>query len=316
MSDLASIAFIVIASSGAALLTIFFFWQPASADIKKRVDVLVGGVAARARENRGEIAVHRGRMDALTQIFTLGMPRKWGVAARPLTFVLASVAACAVAVLFCFITLKLPLWLAIPLVALASWLGPHILARMQQGKADKRFVDLFPEAIDMIVRMLRAGLPVSAAIRTVAQEAPAPVNGVFASLADQIDIGMSFEDALGIGSERIGLPDFRFFAAAVALQHTTGGNLVTTLEILGEIIRRRRVVRMKARAATAEVRMSAYVLGALPILVFGELILVNPTYLRPLITDPRGNVILAIAISLLLTAFLTMRHMMRGVLHT
>ena len=316
MTPFGPMGFVLFAALGVALLATFFLWHPVAADVKKRVDVLVGGVAERAREDRAELAAPRSRIDILKQFFMLGMPRKWGVGSRPLTFLLAALTAGAVTWLVCQSMIGLPLWLTVPLMVVGGWSGAHILARLEQGKSDERFTELFPEAIDMIVRMLRAGLPVSGAIRTVAKEAQPPVNRIFASLADQIAIGMTFEDALGIGSERIGLPDFRFFAAAVALQHTTGGNLVTTLETLSEIIRRRRAVRLKARAATAEVRMSAYVLGAMPFCVFGALIFVNPDYLKPLVTDSRGNVMLFIAIALLASAFLIMRRMMRSVSRT
>jgi tight adherence protein B len=313
MAQVGIIAIVLLAASAAALLVAFFLWNSVSAEVNRRVDVLAGGMAARALENRGEIPVPYSELDILKYLFTLGMPRKWGVDARPLTFALASLTAGATAWLLSQAMHGLPVWIRIALVALCAWLGPHLLARMEQGKAEKRFVDLFPDAIDMIVRMLRASLPVGVAIRTVGKEAPAPINCVFSSLADQIEIGITFEDALGIGSQRIGLPDFRFFAAAVALQHTTGGNLITTLEILGEIIRRRHAIRMKARAATAEVRMSAYVLGSMPFFVFGALFFVNPKYLTPLFVDPRGKVILVVSFSLLLGAFVTMRRMMRSV---
>jgi tight adherence protein B len=201
----------------------------------------------------------------------------------------------------------------LPLLVVAFWVMPNTLLRLEQRRADKRFVQLFPDAIDMIVRMLRANLPVSRAIRTVAKEAPAPISNTFTSLADQMDVGVSFEDALDGASKRIGLPDFRFFAAAVALQHSTGGNLVTTLEILAEIIRRRRTVRMKARAATGEVRMTAYILSAIPFLMVAALALTDPEYLAPLVIDPRGRFILALGGALLLLGFLTMRSMMRSV---
>ena len=299
--------------ASATLVTIFFLWRPGSENVQKRAETLMGGVAARSDEDRANPSANSAGMAVFKRIVTTGMQRKWGIKTAPLTLVLISLVACGGAWQIFHVLLGLPLWMAIPLVALAAWFSPHMLARMEQGRADKRFVDLFPDAIDMIVRMLRAGLPVSAAIRTVAQEAPAPINGVFASVADQIDIGISFDDALGIGSDRIGLPDFRFFAAAIALQHTTGGNLVTTLEILGETVRRRRAGRMKARAVTAEVRMSAYVLAAIPFIVFGALFFVDPAYLRPLFLDPRGNIILAVSFFLLLTAFITMRRMMRSV---
>ena len=302
-------------SVSAALLAFFSLWRPTLENVQKRAETLVGGVAARSNEDRANLSPQSAGMALFKRLVTAGMPRKWGVNTGPLTLVLISLIACGGAWQIFHVLLGLPLWMTIPLVAFAAWFSPNVLARLEQGRADKRFVDLFPDAIDMIVRMLRAGLPVNAAIRTVAQEAPAPINGVFASVADQIDIGISFDDALGIGSDRIGLPDFRFFAAAIALQHTTGGNLVTTLEILGEIVRRRRAGRMKARAVTAEVRMSAYVLAAIPFVVFGALLLVSPAYLRPLFVDPRGNIILAVSFVLLLMAFITMRSMMRSVVN-
>ena len=300
-------------SASAALVTVFLLWRPASEDVEKRAEILVGDFATPANKRRAELSVSSAGMALFKRLVMAGMPRQWGVTSPPLTLLLVSLIAGGGAWQITHVLLGLPLWMTIPLMALAAWFSPHILARMEQGRADNRFVDLFPDAIDMIVRMLRAGLPVSAAIRTVAQEAPAPINGVFVSVADQIDIGISFDDALGIGSDRIGLPDFRFFAAAIALQHTTGGNLVTTLEILGEIVRRRRAGRMKARAVTAEVRMSAYVLASIPFIVFGVLLLVSPNYLRPLFVDPRGNIILAVSFFLLMLAFITMHRMMRSV---
>jgi tight adherence protein B len=97
------------------------------------------------------------------------------------------------------------------------------------------------------------------------------------------------------------------------LQHATGGNLAATLEILSDIVRRRRAVRLKAKAATSEIRVTAYVVGALPFLIVGALLLVQPGYLTPLFADPRGQVILSIAVGLLLLCGVTMRQLMRSV---
>ena len=132
-------------------------------------------------------------------------------------------------------------------------------------------------------------------------------------IADQVGLGVPFENAVESASERIGLPDFRFLAVALNVQHTTGGNLAATLENLSELIRKRRALRLKAAAATAEVRMSAYVLGALPIVTMGALLLFRPEYVVPLFYDRRGNYILAAAAILLMLAFLTMRQMVRRV---
>ncbi|MDU6829336.1 MAG: type II secretion system F family protein, partial [Bradyrhizobium sp.] len=93
----------------------------------------------------------------------------------------------------------------------------------------------------------------------------------------------------------------------------TGGNLTATLESLSDIIRKRRAARLKAKAATGEIRLTAYTLGAIPILTTGALLVVQPRYLTPLWTDPRGHLILVLAGALLLLSFLTMRKMMRSV---
>ena len=307
-------AWIVLAACAVATAVALAVARPLAADARRRVDRLVAGAASTAGEQTTGTARRRAGLEMVKRIFVFGLKHKWGVVSGPLILLLASAAASGATWLVAHLALGFPLWVSAALALSSAWAAPHGLVRFEQGRSEKRFVELFPEAIDMIVRLLRAGLPVSAAIQTVGREAPPPVGGVFATLADQIEIGIAFEDALRIGAERIGHADFQFFAAALALQHATGGNLVATLEILAEIIRRRRMVRLKARAATAEVRLSAYVLGAIPVFVFGALLTLNPRYLTPLIADPRGNVLLAVAVALLGAAFLTMRYLMRSIL--
>jgi tight adherence protein B len=173
---------------------------------------------------------------------------------------------------------------------------------------------LFPDTIDMVTRMLRAGVPVTGAVREVGNEAPPPVNDVFTSLADQMAIGITFEEALASAGERIGLPDFRFFVVAISLQRATGGNLASTLDILSDIMRKRRAMRLKARATTGEVRMSAYVLGAIPFLVIGGLLLMTPDYLQPLISRTRAATSsLPWPWAALVIGFVTIGRMMRSV---
>ncbi|MBT2189077.1 type II secretion system F family protein [Sphingobium nicotianae] len=207
--------------------------------------------------------------------------------------------------------LGLPGWIAVPLTIMAFLTGPHLKLSMEQAKTEALFTDRFPNAIDSIIRMLRAGLPISAAIRAVATEPSPPVDAVFRVIADQMDIGVPLDVALAAAGQRIDLPDFRFFTVAVALQHATGGNLTTTLEILSDIIRKRRAMRLKAKAVTAEVRMTSYILASIPLVIVAGLLAINPNYLAPLISDPRGNVIVVIAVGSLATGFLTMRQMMR-----
>lgn len=304
----------LLAAASVALVVTLVLWRPVSALVYKRADALLRGTTA-AHADRAETPAQQVVLAFLARFFLLGMARDWGVSSKPPVLLLYGLTTGIIAWVLFFYFAGLPQTVCLAIAVAAFWAAPHLLARLEQSNADKRFMALFPDSIDMTVRMLRAGMPVNKAIRLVAEKEAAPINGVFASIADQIDIGIPLDDALSKASEQVDLPDFRFFAAAVALQHTTGGNLVSTLEILADIVRRRAAVRMKARAATAEVRTSAYVLTALPFCMFAALEFINPNYLAVLVTDPRGNIILGATALLLVLAFLSMRYLMRRVTH-
>jgi tight adherence protein B len=249
-------------------------------------------------------------------LFTFRVARTWGMTAKSSFLLMAGAIA---AVLLWGVTgmvLHLPGYIAWIAAAGGFFLVPRLLLGRQQKRAEAQFSELLPDAIDMVVRMVRAGLPVGAALRTVGDEGDPPLSTIFGSIANLADIGIPLAEALATIGETVGSPDFRFFGVAVALQQATGGNLAATLETLSEIIRKRRAVRLKARAATAEIRVSAIVLGAIPFFIVGALLVVSPSYLQPLISDPRGNLIVGAALLGLLLAYLTMRTMIRTALMT
>jgi len=248
----------------------------------------------------------------LRSLFTFRMRRSWGVHANPFYLLVAGVVAGATIWLLGRVAHHLPGYVIAIGAAGGFFLLPRMMLMRQQRRADAQFAELLPDAIDMVVRIVRAGLPVGPAIRTVGQETNPPLNTIFAEIADQIEIGVPIVEAMGRTSDAVGNPDFRFFAVAVALQQSTGGNLTATLETLSQIIRRRRTVRLKAGAATAEVRISAIVLGSIPFLVMGALLIVAPRYLDPLFADPRGNFILGAALLCLVLAGITIRAMIRN----
>lgn len=251
--------------------------------------------------------------ERLRHWFTIGIHYHWGMKSRATALLpIAGLAAAASWVVADWIV-GLPGWVDVPLAAGAFVVAPRFVLVREQRRTATQFMDLFPDAIDMVIRMLRAGLPITYAVKAVGQEAPAPVNAIFTTISDQVDIGIPLDEALALAGERIGIVDFRFFAVAVALQRTTGGNLASTLETLSDIIRRRKAVRLKARSATAEVRLSAMFLGGLPFIVIGLLLLLNPHYVAPLLSDRRGNFLVGLAITLLLLGFASMRRMMRRV---
>jgi tight adherence protein B len=267
--------------------------------------------------SRREIVREANWTDALGErlcaVYSIGLKRSWGMKAAPLALLVAASGGMCLGWLALRSGLHMSAWPSLAAALFASFLAPRTLLKREQDRAEVKFMEVFPDAIDMVIRMLRAGVPVSGAVRSVGDEAPPPVSDVFTNVADQMAIGITFEDALTAAGHRIGLPDFQFFAVAVTLQRATGGNLASTLDILSDIMRRRRAMRLKAKATTGEVRMSAYVLSAIPFLVIGGLFIMTPDYLAPLISDPRGNVIVAMAVGSLLLGFWMIRRMMRSV---
>lgn len=252
--------------------------------------------------------------DRLKRVLCFGMRSSWGVTSSGRTLLIYGLTAGVIAAAAAYLLLKAPAAVVLAVAAIFFLLVPRLVVTVEQGRSETAFTDLFPDAIDMIIRMIRAGLPVTAAIRTVGAEAAPPVKDVFAAVSDQVDIGIPLEDALVNAGQHVQLTDFRFFTVAVAMQHATGGNLATTLETLSEIIRKRRAMRLKARAVTAEVRMTAYVLAIIPFFVVGVLLAFSPNFLAPLVEDRRGNIVAAAALLMLTLGFLSMRQMMRSAL--
>lgn len=301
--------------SGAALFGALVVTRKARRDVENRITLVIGTPIAKHGGTNFMLSAS-GIEDIgaeLRALFTLGLQRRWGMRADNATLVMIGLVAAALVWLAVRLALGLTYWITAPLVIGAFLYAPQFRIRQEQRKAEKEFMNTFPDTIDMIVRMLRAGLPITAAIQSIGQEAPPPVSAVFSMLSEQIAIGIPLNEALDAVGGRIGLPDFRFFAVAVSLQYATGGNLASTLDTLADIMRKRRSVRLKTQSATAEVRLSAYVLGALPPFVVCVLLVLNPAYLAPLVKDPRGHVIVAMALLNLFIAFLSMRQMMRSV---
>lgn len=252
--------------------------------------------------------------NGIVALFAFRLRGGWPVATNPV-YLLAAAAVAAVGLwLLAGLLLGQPAYVSAIGAAAGFFLVPRVMLVLEQHRTASRFSELLPDAIDMVVRIVRAGLPVDAAIRTVGQETAPPVAGIFAQVANQAEIGVPLNEALAKTGALIGNPDFRFLAVAIALQQSTGGNLATTLETLAQIIRKRRAVRLKAYSATAEVRLSAIILGAIPFVVTGALLLVAPSYLDPLFANSRGHVILGAALLGLVLAGLTMRSMIRHAL--
>ena len=202
---------------------------------------------------------------------------------------------------------ELPLTLSL-LLGIVSGLGlPHIVVGILISRRVKKFLGDFPEAIDLIIRGLRSGLPVPESIRIVGQEIGGPVGTEF----DRVRFGETLEDALWDAAGRINQPDFKFFVVSLAVQRETGGNLAETLENLSEILRKRRQMKLKIKAMSSEARASAMILGSLPFLMFAIMFAINSGYVMTLFSDPRGLAMVGFAFACLAVGVGVMWKMVR-----
>jgi tight adherence protein B len=194
----------------------------------------------------------------------------------------------------------------------AAALGaPFVLLRLVQSRYQSRFLDAFPDALDLIARGVRAGLPVNEAVVVAGREIVDPVGSELRRTLAQVQIGVPMVDALTQTADRIRVADFRFLVVALALQSRTGGSLAETLANLSGVIRARKALRLKARALSAEAKASAAVLAALPFVVGGLMFLMNRELVGPLFTDPRGRFMVGIAFLSLVTGLTVMAVMVK-----
>lgn len=175
---------------------------------------------------------------------------------------------------------------------------PHFIVTRWINKRLKKFLTLLPDALELMVRGLKAGLPVAESINVIKTEIGEPVNEVFAEIAQSIKMGVNFEDALMNMAKKLNINEFNFFVISIALQRETGGNLAEILENLASTIRARAMMKLKIKAITSEARMSAYIVGFLPFFVTGALLMISPNYIDPIFNDIRGNIAGLIALAM------------------
>ena len=178
-----------------------------------------------------------------------------------------------------------PLSLAIGVFAGAGI--PHLVVGTMIKRRTNAFNVKFPDAIELLVRGLRSGLPVTETLTVVAQEIPGPVGEEFKGIVERIKIGRTMEESLQETADRLGIPEFNFFCITLAIQRETGGNLAETLSNLSDVLRKRAQMKLKIRAMSSESKASAYIVGALPFIVFGMIWWINPGYIGGFWTDDR-----------------------------
>jgi tight adherence protein B len=164
---------------------------------------------------------------------------------------------------------------------------PHMVVNSLIKRRFNAFVAKFPDAIELLVRGLRSGLPITETLGIVAQEVPGPVGIEFKLVTERIRIGRTMEEALQETADRLNMPEFNFFCITLSIQRETGGNLAETLANLADVLRKRGQMKLKIKAMSSESKASAYIVGSLPFIVFGLVYTMNPQYLGGFFTDDR-----------------------------
>lgn len=193
----------------------------------------------------------------------------------------------AVVMIGLFLFQGLPFLLAVTVGLLIGVALPHMVVSKLIARRIKAFNSKFPDAIELMVRGLRSGLPISETMQIVAEEIPDPVGGEFRMVSDKMKIGRTMDSALTDTAERLGTPEFQFFVISLAIQRETGGNLAETLSNLADVLRKRSAMKLKIRAMSSESKASAYIIGALPFIVFGLIWWINGSYMQNFFVDER-----------------------------
>ena len=201
-----------------------------------------------------------------------------------------------------------------PLVSLAGAAAggvalPRKVLTIIIGRRQRRFTSLFADALDILVRGARTGLPVGECLRIVGREVPDPVGFEFRMLVESQRIGLSTDQALERGLERMPTAEYQFFAVVLTIQQQTGGNLAATLENLSNVLRSRKRLKDKIAAMSSEAKASAGIIGSLPFFVGGAIWLLNPSYIALLFNTATGNALIAGGAFWMLLGILVMHRM-------
>jgi tight adherence protein B len=280
--------------------------NPGESAVEDRLDMLAGKVSSRERELANkERSVLARPLDDVPNAIEEAMSRfldvrklleQAALGISPTHFVIASIALAAVG----GVAVPLMGWPIVfaPVTALLMGILPLLAVLFVRSRRSKAFARQLPEAMDLISRALRAGHSLGSGFHLVQQEMPAPLGPEFGRVYEEQNLGVSMDEALDNLAGRIQNLDLRFFATAVILQRTTGGDLAEILDKIGHLIRERFKIWGQIQALTGEGRLSGIVLLALPPVLALVMYRLNPDYLQMLFEDPMGQKMLSGAIFL------------------
>ena len=198
----------------------------------------------------------------------------------------------------------------IVMLSIISFFGlPKLFLKFKAKRRQKKFMEDFADALESMMRLLKAGMPVSEAIKMVAREFTGPMGDEMGRVYDQQKIGVPLPEAVAASARRMPLPEMQMFATAIAIQTQTGASLSEVLSNLAGVIRSRFKLKRKIQTMSAEAKISAAIIGALPVVVTLALYAVNREYIQLLFDEPTGRFMLGCAVTWMLLGCLVMRQM-------
>ncbi len=186
---------------------------------------------------------------------------------------------------------------------------PLWLLKFLKKRREAKFLSAFPDAVDIIVRGVKAGLPLIESLRVITSDAPEPVKSEFRTIMETQTVGIPLGEACGKLYEHIPVPEANFFAIVVGIQQKAGGNLSEVLGNLSRVLRDRKKMKAKIQAMSMEAKASAAIIGALPIAVMTLVYITSPQYIELLWTHPTGRIMLACSAAWMSMGVFVMRKM-------
>lgn len=324
---LIQIAFMLLAALavGGIIAAIFLPQLTGQADISKRVSVIAtngvekkGGIGSRFAEGKGE--KRRNQIQDSLDKFEKNQEKKKkkltlrislqraGLDMEVRTFWIFSAISGVVAGIGTLVLGTVPL-VAVG-AAIAASLGlPRWFLKMLTRRREEKFLHMFADAIDVMVRGLKAGLPVNEAMKVIATEMDDPVGPEFTEVVQGQRVGITLEQGVARMLDRMPLSEVNFLSIVMTIQKSTGGNLAEALENLSRVLRDRKKMKAKVQAISQEAKASAAIIGSLPFIVGGGMMVLNPEYLSPLFDTNKGNLMLGVSGAWMTIGILIMRKM-------
>ena len=202
-----------------------------------------------------------------------------------------------------------PIYLAAALGVVGFFGAPRWYVNSRRKRRIRKFIDEFANAVDVIVRGVKAGLPLNDCVRIIANEAAEPVKGEFRQISEAQALGLTLADAVGRLPDRVPTPEANFFAIVISIQQRAGGNLAEALGNLSRVLRERKKMKGKIAAMAMEAKASAYIIGSLPAIVMILVSLTSPAYISVLFLDQAGHLVLVCSVLWMAIGILVMRKM-------